>query len=72
MRRCEVEMVLAMQSKSERKGYFALVAKARGQQAAERLRNEAIAAWKAAQDSLSQGGVDAPPGDFHQRLDDER
>ncbi|NBC46723.1 MAG: hypothetical protein GVY22_01770 [Gammaproteobacteria bacterium] len=26
-------------------------------------------AWKAAQDSMSSGGVDAPPRDFHQRLE---
>lgn len=43
---CEVDYVLAMPSKAERNAYLALVAKARGQAAADRLRDDAMAAWR--------------------------
>ena len=46
--------VLAMPGKAERSAYFALVAKARGQAAADRLRDAAMAPWKRKTDSVPE------------------
>ena len=55
--------VLAMPGKAERSAYFALVAKARGQAAADRLRDAAMAPWKRKTDSVPDaGGNDSGAG----------
>ena len=60
---CEIDYVLAMRSQAERSAYFALVAKARGQAAADRLRDAAMAAWKRKTNSVPDaGGNDSGAG----------
>lgn len=44
---CEVQSVVALQDRVARKAYLALVAEKRGAAAAERLRQDAIALWRA-------------------------
>ena len=61
--RCEIDYVLAMRGKAERNQYLALVAKARGQAAADRLRDAAMAAWKRQTNSVPDaGGNDSGAG----------
>lgn len=55
---CEVDYVLARPSKAARHEYLAMVAKARGQVAADRLRDDALTAWKRRQESVPARGVD--------------
>jgi hypothetical protein len=43
---CEVQMVVDMYGKAERTKYLVLVREHRGIDAAKRLRNDAIVAWK--------------------------
>ena len=60
---CEIDYVLAMRSQAERNEYLALVAKARGQAAADRLRDAAMAAWKRKTNSVPDaGGNDSGAG----------
>jgi len=55
---CEVDYVLAKPSKAARNAYLAMVAKARGQVAADRLRDDAMAEWKRRQELVPARGVD--------------
>jgi len=61
---CEVAFVVGLPGRAERVEYFSLVRERRGAAAAKRLREEAIAAWKAGRDSMSLGGVGSTAGDF--------
>ena len=60
---CEIDYLLGMSSKAERNEYLALVAYKRGQAAADRLRDAAMAAWKRKTDSVPDaGGNDSGAG----------
>jgi len=55
---CEVDYVLARPGKAARNEYLALVAKARGQAAADQLKADAMVEWRRRQDSVPARGVD--------------